>query len=113
MTDSRRERRSRGLPARVGRAVAAVAGDGRHPTPVQEFAARRPGLLALSAGTPIGVVLAVAAWPRLHGVADVVFVGATCALVYAVFALVAYGERARQRYARRLRGGSGGTSPSR
>ncbi|MGW0513517.1 hypothetical protein ACWD1W_30460 [Streptomyces olivaceoviridis] len=67
------------------------------PTPVQRFAARRPVLLAVYAGTPIGLVIALAAWPRVRTVADVAFVLANWALVYCVFALVAYGERARQR----------------
>ncbi|MET8769209.1 hypothetical protein [Streptomyces sp. NPDC004658] len=69
----------------------------RHATPVQRFAARHPVLLAVYTGTPIGLVVVLAAWPRVRTAADVAFVLANCALVYCVFALVAYGERARQR----------------
>ncbi|MER6066381.1 hypothetical protein [Streptomyces sp. NPDC001792] len=86
------------LTAALARGVlGAAAGAGRPPTPVQRFAARRPVLLAVYAGTPIGLVVVLAAWPRVRTAADVAFVLANCALVYCVFALVAYGERARQR----------------
>jgi hypothetical protein len=57
--------------------------------------------LAVCAGTPIGLVIALAAWPRVRTATDVVFVLANWVLAYCVFALVAFGERARQR---RLRG---------
>ncbi|MEV5385367.1 hypothetical protein [Streptomyces sp. NPDC052721] len=77
--------------------LGAATGAGRPPTPVQRFAARRPVLLAVYAGTPIGLVIVLAARPRVRTAADVAFVLANCMLVYCVFALVAYGERARQR----------------
>ncbi|POX64427.1 hypothetical protein C3492_05125 [Streptomyces sp. Ru62] len=77
--------------------LGAAAGAGRPPTPVQRFAARRPVLLAVCAGTPIGLVVVLAAWPRVRTAADVAFVLANCVLVYCVFALAGYGERARQR----------------
>lgn len=87
-----------GLVADLARTVlGTAAGASRPPTPVQRFAARRPVLLAVYAGTPIGLVLVVAAWPRVRTAADVAFLLANCLLVYCVFALVAYGERARQR----------------
>lgn len=87
-----------GLVTALARAVLhAAAGAGRSPTPVQRFAARRPVLLAMCAGTPIGLVIVLAARTRVRTAADVVFVLANCVLVYCVFALVAYGERARQR----------------
>ncbi|GLX49114.1 hypothetical protein Shyhy01_20640 [Streptomyces hygroscopicus subsp. hygroscopicus] len=99
-----------GLVAALARAVlGAAAGAGRPPTPVQRFAARRPVLLAVYAGTPIGLVLVLAAWPRLHTTADIVFILANCVLVYCVFALVAYGERARQRLLGRNRHAPKGT----
>ncbi|WP_449341287.1 hypothetical protein, partial [Streptomyces canarius] len=71
-----------------------AAGAGRPPTPIQRFAARRPVLLAVYAGTPIGLVLVVAAWPRVRTTADVAFLLANCLLVYCVFALVGIGEHA-------------------
>ncbi|MFH9089708.1 hypothetical protein [Streptomyces sp. NPDC017673] len=93
-----------GLVAALARAVlGAAAGAGRPPTPVQRFAARRPVLLAVYAGTPIGLVLVLAVWPRVRTAADIAFVLANCVLVYCVFALVAYGERARQRLLARNR----------
>ncbi|MET8561086.1 hypothetical protein ABZV75_11040 [Streptomyces flaveolus] len=101
MNFPRRAAQVLGLAAVLARSVltalGAAAGAGRPPTPVQRFAARRPVLLAVSAGTPIGLVIVLAAWPRVRTAADVAFVLANCVLVYCVFALVAYGERARRR----------------
>ncbi|MFE4450673.1 hypothetical protein [Streptomyces sp. NPDC056796] len=90
----RRTAQGRGLLARV--ILAGSSADGR-PTPVQRFAARRPVALALYAGTPIGVIIALAARPVLGTASGVFFVAANWVLVTCAFALVAFAERARQR----------------
>ncbi|WP_320779288.1 hypothetical protein [Streptomyces sp. CRN 30] len=82
---------------------AGIAGRHRPPTVVQEFAARRPVVLALCASTPIAVVMALAARPVLGTADGVLFVLANWALVASAFALTGYAERARQRRRRRHR----------
>ncbi|GGM22460.1 hypothetical protein GCM10010129_78460 [Streptomyces fumigatiscleroticus] len=73
----------------------------RPPTATQEFAARRPVVLALCASTPIGIIMVLAARPRIGTASGLLFVLANWTLVACVFALAAYAERARRRRLRR------------